>query len=93
MIEELDFIALLLTIDFVLSLVAIFYLKGKIMSAGSNLKDAVVMLQNSAAVVNAAIVNHVAVSSSLTPDADVQAAADAINAAAVSLTQAASQLK
>lgn len=68
------------------------YLKGKSMSAGSNLKDAVSMLNNSHSALQAALSNHIASTSALTADTEVQAAADAINSIAVSLTQAANSL-
>lgn len=92
MIDEIDFIVYLLSAIFVLNIFALFYLKGKFMSAGSNLKDAVVMLQNSHANLHNSVSNHVVAVSALTPDADVQAAADAINAVAVAMTATAATL-
>lgn len=76
-----------------LTLVSFLLLRKHYMSAGSNLKDAVVTLQNSASALEASVAAHVTVVSALTPDADVQSAADAINAVAVALTNAAGQLK
>lgn len=77
----------------VLASILIAYLKGKQMSASSNLKDAVTMLQNSHAALNTVVNNHVAAVSSLTSDADVQAAADAINAIAVQMSATANALQ
>lgn len=76
-----------------LTLVSFLLLRKHYMSAGSNLKDAVVTLQNSASALEASVAAHVSVVSALTPDADVQVAADAINAVALALSNAASQLK
>lgn len=84
----------LLTVVNVLILLYLIW-KGIKMSAGSNLKDAVVSLQNSVTALNAAVTTHNTnvAGLGLTPDADVQSAADAINAVAISLTQTAGTLK
>ena len=71
-----------------------FYWKGrKLMSALSNLKDAVQMLDNTAQAASGDISVHISRISNLVPEAEVQVAADKVNAIALSIQEAIKQLK
>lgn len=76
-----------------LILIVVSYIGFKQMSAGSNLTDAAVSLENSAAALEAAVASAIASKGDMVSATDAQAVADRINAVAVALTNSANSLK